>query len=195
MPASATVLTAAAVAVAATGAIRQRREAAAERRGELSRLGPDGTVPARDDRLHTRIADWVPAAPATRPGRLATTAWAAPATVAGVLAALAGGRVPRPLPEHGCLLAAPVGGPTGALLRQLGAGAATIGHVVVARDRPSARLLAHEAVHARQHERLGPLFPVAYGLAQARWGYRANPFEVAARRGAALSPATGRTRP
>lgn len=195
MPSTATVLTAAAVAVAATGAVRQRREAAAERRGELRRLGPDGTVPPRADRLHARIADWVPTRPTTRAGRVAATAWAGPATLAGTFAALVGGRIPRPLPEHGCLLAAPVGGPTGALLRQLGAGAATIGHVVVARGEPSALLLTHEAVHARQHERLGPLFPVAYGLAQARWGYRANPFEVAARRGAAVSRPPDRTSP
>lgn len=195
MPTSATVLSAVAVAVATTGVVRQRREAAAERRGELRRLGPDGTVPPRPDWLHARIADWVPTRPTTRAGRVAATAWAGPATLAGTLAAVAGGRAPRPLPAHGCLLAAPVGGPTGALLRQLGAGAATIGHVVVARGEPSALLLAHEAVHARQHERLGPLFPVAYGLAQARWGYRANPFEVAARRGAALSRRTDRTSP
>lgn len=195
MPATSTAVTLAAVAVAATGALRQRREAAAERRGELPRLGPDGTVPLPDDRLHTRISAWTPDEPRTALGRAAARAWAGPATLAGTLAALAGGRVPRRAGAHGCLVAAPVAGPTGAVLRQLGAGAATIGHVVVARGVPSHALLAHEAVHARQHERLGPLFPVAYGLAQARWGYRANPFEVAARRGAALSRRTGRTSP
>lgn len=193
MPAAASVVTAALVTVAATGAVRQRLEAAAERRGELPRLGPDGELPGRRGGLHARLAGWLPRRPASRAGRVAVATWAAPATLAGTLAALAGGRVPRPLPAHGCLLAAPVGGPTAAVLRQLGAGAATIGHVVVVRGEPSSALLAHEAAHARQHERLGPLFPLAYGLAQAGWGYRANPFEVAARRAAALTRPTDRS--
>jgi hypothetical protein len=54
--------------------------------------------------------------------------------------------------------------------------------VVVARGQPSAALLAHELVHTRQAERLGPFMaPVYLGLL-ARYGYLRHPMERAARR-------------
>jgi hypothetical protein len=73
-----------------------------------------------------------------------------------------------------------------------GFAAATIGHVIVARNAQC--MLGcrdHEHVHVRQCERWGPLFPFAYvgaGL-YATWAarsltayYRDNPFEIEARR-------------
>jgi hypothetical protein len=80
---------------------------------------------------------------------------------------------------------AEVRGPFRWFLRAQSASAATLGQVVVLRDRHAdERLLEHEATHARQQERLGLLFALAYPVATAVWGYRNNPFEVAARAGA-----------
>lgn len=72
-----------------------------------------------------------------------------------------------------------------------GFAAASIGHVVIARDAHAlASCRAHEHAHVRQCERWGPLFPFAYVLAglyvactQRRFGayYWDNPFEVEAR--------------
>jgi hypothetical protein len=62
--------------------------------------------------------------------------------------------------------------------------AITLGHVIIARDAPTAtRLRTHEQVHVRQYERWGVLFPFAYLVASAiavlRGGdaYRDNVFE------------------
>jgi hypothetical protein len=183
------VLATSGVVVVVVGTLRQRREAVAVRRGRLAPLGPDGDldgpVVGPAPRLHTAIAGWRPPTPRTRVGRWVARAWTGPSTVAGTLTALLGGRLPRPEPRHGCLVAAPVRGVTAAALRAMGATAATIGTVVVSRRDPvGERLLRHEALHVRQQERLGPLFAPAYALAQAVWGYRRNPFEVAARRAA-----------
>jgi hypothetical protein len=73
--------------------------------------------------------------------------------------------------------------------------AMTLGHVVLCVDEIDAALLAHELVHVRQYERLGPLFIPAYGIASLaaalRGGdiYRDNAFEVEARRRADMGPA------
>jgi hypothetical protein len=83
----------------------------------------------------------------------------------------------------------------GAWFRALSGGsgfaAATIGHIVIARDaRGMDACRAHEHAHVRQCERWGPLFPLAYigaGLWAAakkrRWSayYHDNPFEIEAR--------------
>jgi hypothetical protein len=73
-----------------------------------------------------------------------------------------------------------------------GFAAATIGHVVIARD--SACMDAcrvHEHVHVRQAERWGAFFPLAYVFAgllaavrERRWSayYASNPFEIEAYR-------------
>ncbi|MEX0705789.1 MAG: hypothetical protein WD041_04155, partial [Nitriliruptoraceae bacterium] len=55
----------------------------------------------------------------------------------------------------------------------------------------SASLLAHEAVHVRQFERLGPLMVPVYLWLAARHGYRDHPLERAARLGARRATATG----
>jgi hypothetical protein len=78
-----------------------------------------------------------------------------------------------------------VGGPSALVLGLVGAGANTIGQVVLCRDaEPSRALLDHEAVHVRQAERLGPLLVPTYLWWNAIHGYRDNPLEHAARRGA-----------
>lgn len=66
--------------------------------------------------------------------------------------------------------------------------AITLGHVVLGVDRAAlARWRAHEHVHVRQYERLGPLMPILYlassGIAtlRGRDAYRANAFEREAR--------------
>jgi hypothetical protein len=111
--------------------------------------------------------------------------WCGPMTAAGFLLALAGGRVPRWDEELGCYVARGVGGLSSIALRSVGADANTIGQVVLSRvDDPHPVLLAHEAVHARQTQRLGlALLPLYLWLA-ARYGYRNHPLERAARLGA-----------
>lgn len=79
-----------------------------------------------------------------------------------------------------------------ALTGGAGYAAATIGHVILARDPAALSVCAtHERAHIRQAERWGPLFPIAYigwgVLAAIRHhslaaGYWENPFEVEARR-------------
>jgi hypothetical protein len=77
-----------------------------------------------------------------------------------------------------------------------GFAAATIGHVIVARDAHCMRgCRTHERAHVRQCERWGPLFPLAY-IAAGLWVtvkrrswhayYHDNPFEVEAREAEAL---------
>jgi hypothetical protein len=73
-------------------------------------------------------------------------------------------------------------------MRLVGAGANTVGQVVLCRSTmPSSALLDHEAVHVRQAERLGPLLVPAYLWLNAIRGYRDNPLEHAARLGARRS--------
>jgi hypothetical protein len=169
------------------GVVRQRQEAAAVRRGELRAPGPDGDLPAVAvyGPLTDRLARWVPHRPRSRAGQLIAAAWAAPLTAVGFALALLAGRIPRWDPELAAFIAAGVRGPSRVALRAVGADANTIGQVILSRgERPSPTLLAHEAVHVRQAERLGVgLFGVYVWLA-ARYGYRDHPLERAARRGA-----------
>lgn len=80
-----------------------------------------------------------------------------------------------------------------------GFAAATIGHVIVARDASALdQCRVHEHVHVRQCERWGALFPLAYiaqGL-RAAWTalcidayYHDNPFEIEARKAETEHPA------
>lgn len=69
----------------------------------------------------------------------------------------------------------------------IGAGAMTLGHVIIARDIAILdRCREHEWVHVRQYERWGPLFLPAYLACsaylwlQGRDAYRENPFEIEA---------------
>jgi hypothetical protein len=181
------VLWTATLVAGAAGVVRQRSEAARVRAGELEPDGPDGDRPPRS-RYHPAIAmlaGWVPRPARTLAGQLAVTAWSAPLTVVGLAVAIVSGARPRWDTDRRCLVATGVGGPSGAALRLVGAGANTIGQVVLCRSMtPSRALLDHEAVHVRQSERLGPLLIPIYLWSNAIHGYRDNPLEHAARRGA-----------
>jgi len=171
----------------AIGVVRQRGESRRVRTGELTPDGPDGGRAPRTPHgpMMAALADWVPRPPGTDLGRLATTLWSAPLSAVGLCVAFASGARPRWDAERRCLVATGVGGPSGAALRLVGAGANTIGQVVLCRsDAPSTALLDHEAVHVRQSERLGVLLVPAYLWCNAIRGYRDNPLEHAARRGA-----------
>jgi hypothetical protein len=176
------------------GVARQRAEAQRVARGELTpaaRVVDD--VPRRPyGALSRHLATWVPEPPRTPAGRLLGVAWASPLTLVGGAVALLSGRLPRWDPTLGCLVARDVGGPSRLALRSVGAQANAIGHVILARGTaPSPPLLAHEAVHVRQAERLGPLLVPTYLWLGARHGYRDHPLERAARLGArrAVRPA------
>jgi hypothetical protein len=178
------------------GVARQRAEAQRVKRGELTpaaRVVDD--LPQRPyGALSARLAGWVPERPRSPAGRLLGFVWAAPLTLVGTGVALVSGRVPRWDPTLGCLVARDVGGPSRFALESVGAQANAIGHVVLARGTaPPPALLAHEAVHVRQAERLGPLLVLAYLWLGARHGYRDHPLERAARLGArrAVTPSAG----
>ncbi len=180
------------------GVVRQRREAQQVRRGALPPDGPDGDrAPERPYRPSAAaISRWIPARPTTRAGRIATGLWCAPLTVIGLsVAALSGTRPQWDSARH-CFVATGVGGPSRFALRLVGAGANTVGQVVLCTsDAPSPRLLDHEAVHVRQGERLGVLLVPAYLWLNALYGYRDNPLEHAARRGSRQMHALTSTRP
>jgi hypothetical protein len=168
------------------GAVRQRREVDQVRRGVRPRFTAATADPPRPGGAIGRsLATWVPAPPRTRVGRVAATVWAGPLTIVGLLMAAAAGRRPRWSATHRCWVVEDVGGPSGFALRTVGAEANAIGQVVLSRSADSSpALLAHEAVHVRQAERLGPLLFPLYLWLGARYGYRAHPLEVAARLGA-----------
>jgi hypothetical protein len=173
----------------AVGVARQRAQARAVTSGALSADGPAGD--RRPERppgpLGAWLAAWQPAAPRTLAGQLAATVWSAPLTLTGVVVALASGAHLRWDPTRRCLVARGVRGPSRAALRLVGAGANTIGQVVLCRTPdPSVELLDHEALHVRQAERLGPLLVPTYLWLNAIHGYRDNPLERAARLGARL---------
>lgn len=183
-----------ATAVGLAAVLRQRREAVRTRAGALPPVGAAGHAPGEQDsgRVHDAVGGWQPTRPRTSTGRLAAALWAGPLTLLGMAVGLLGGVVPQWDAAHGAWVVRSVGGPARWFLRFQSANAATLGQVVVLRDATADdRLLAHEALHARQQERLGPLFAVAYPVASALWGYRRNPFEVAARAAARLSGPAG----
>lgn len=171
---------AALLAAGAVGLARQRRETLAARRGELppAPAGPEPDDPA----LARWIAGWLPGPPRTAAGRFAATLWSGPATLVGLVIGTLGRGRARWDPEFGCLVFEGVGGVPAALLRTVGAGANAVGQVVISTyDATGRGLLAHEAMHVRQSERLGPALLPVYVLLGARYGYRRNPIERAAR--------------
>jgi hypothetical protein len=176
------------------GLVRQRREALAVRRGELQPAAAASEIApvARYGPVAARLAEWVPERPRTPAGRVAAALWAGPLTAVGLVLALAAGRRPYWDEVNGCLITPGVGGPSRLVLNAIGAQANAVGQVVLSRtDRPSALLLAHESVHVRQAERLGPvLFPL-YVWFTARYGYRDHPLERAARLGARRTTLSG----
>lgn len=66
--------------------------------------------------------------------------------------------------------------------------AMAIGHIIIARQQPTASTLAHELEHVRQAARWGLTFPLIYLIASAsallhgRQAYWHNRFEIAARK-------------
>lgn len=171
----------------AVGVARHRHETVRVRRGELPPAGAAADVrPVRPPGpIAERVAAWLPAPPASRLGRAAATAWAGPLTAPGLAIGLASGARPRWSRDEQCWLVEGVRGPSALALRGVGADANTVGTVVLSRQRPvSPTLLAHEVVHVRQAERLGPLLLPLYVWLAARYGYRDHPLERAARRGA-----------
>lgn len=170
------------------GVARQRREAVAVRRGELTRPSASADIElARPQPAWAqRIELWVPERPRTPLGCVATRVWAAPLTLVGLVLSVLSGARPRWEDELGCFVVRGAGGLSRVALRAVGAHANTVGLVVLSRrSDPDPVLLAHEAVHVRQSERLGPLILPVYVWLAARFGYRDHPLERAARRGAA----------
>ena len=110
--------------------------------------------------------------------------WAGPNSLMGLLGAAT--TRARPVRWRGVLLFEEGRDGLARFLRRRGFSAITLGHVIVANERLSDRLLAHELEHVAQHERWGPLYYPVYLLASVR-GYRRNPFERAASRTAAAA--------
>lgn len=175
------------------GVLRQRAEAQAIRHHVLERTtaASDVAATARYGPLASRLSGWVPEPPATTPGRVVTAAWAAPLTAIGLVLAVLSGSPPRWDPALHCFVTRGVRGPSELALRTVGADANAIGQVVLSRGGdPPPVLLAHEAIHVRQAERLGPLLFVLYVWLTARYGYRNHPLERAARLGARRAMST-----
>jgi hypothetical protein len=175
------------LAAGLVGVLRQREEVARVLRGELERATAAADLPpaAPPGPIGERLAVWVPPRPASGLGRTAAAIWAAPMSAVGLALAAAAGRRPRWDATHGCLVVDAIRGPSALALRTVGADANTIGQVVLSRHlRTPEVLLAHEAVHVRQTERLGPFLLPAYVWLAARYGYRDHPLERAAREGA-----------
>lgn len=170
----------------AAALLRRIRESRLERSGTMVKLGPMGETAMPRGRVDVRIAGWDPPRPLDRTTAARRAAWAAPATVAGLgLAALGRGEVQWD-GEVGGWVARNVRGPSGAMLRIAGMSANTVGQsVLCVTPEPSRPLLDHEQIHVRQFERLGLLMYPLYLWYSARHGYRTNPLEIAARRGAA----------
>lgn len=150
-------------------------------RGSIG-ASPDARVvdgPADPDWVRD-LARWVPAPPRTRLGRLLAVLWALPSTLPGLIVGLLTLR--RPVLRDGVLVFPRARGVPGLLLRRGGFAATTLGHVVIARAEPSPVLLAHELVHTRHAERLGPLNGPVYWALLLRYGYVRHPLERAARR-------------
>lgn len=130
-----------------------------------------------------RLAAWVPTPPGTASARIAGFIWAAPMTLVGLVVGAAAGVTPRV--RDGVLLFAPARGITGSVVRWRGFAATGLGHCVIALEEPSPSLMAHELVHVRQAERLGPFMAPAYLALLAVHGYDRHPMERAARLAAA----------
>lgn len=172
------------LAAGAIGIVRQGRERQRVLRGDLAPVtSATAAVPrSRQGPLARAVATWTPDPPSTPLTRALSYLWAAPATAVGALIAASTGGHARWDREHGCLVVEGATGGSGRLLAQMGVSANAIGHVVVSRRSPAPPLLlAHEAAHVRQVERLGPLLLPLYVYWWARYGYRDNPLEQGAR--------------
>ncbi len=138
-------------------------------------------APSWEPAALTALARWIPSPPATPWGRALVWGWAAPLSVAGVILAAVSGA--RPRRRGDVWVAAPAGGMFTTIFARRGFVACTLGHVIIAAREPDERLLAHERVHVRQAERLGPLMGPLYLGLMAVYGYARHPLERAARAG------------
>lgn len=141
------------------------------------------------------LAAWSPGPRRSPVGLALGYLWASPSTLAGLLVGMVSGALPHV--RDGVLVFAPVRGPVAWALARGGFAATTLGHIVVARREPSAALMAHELMHTRQAERLGPFMGPLYWYLLARYGYARHPLEQSARVAgrAARHHTTGQTRP
>lgn len=180
----ATLLMVATAGAAVVASVRQRKERREVHAGLRPAASAAAEVPRRHryDRCSARLAAWQPTRPAGPASRLVATLWAFPLSLVGWIVATAAGRRPRFDATRGCWVATDVAGAARWAHGLIGADANTIGQVVVASTpTPSATLLDHEAMHARQAERLGLLMVPLYAWLGARYGYADHPLEVAAR--------------
>jgi|SRR5262250_1871177 len=106
--------------------------------------------------------------------------WSLPCTLVGIGFALLSGVLP--LYDRGLLVAESRRGLAYLTLVRRGFTAITFGRVVIAVKPLTAELRQHEEHHVRQYGLLGVLFFPLYLFLTAINGYRANPFEEAARR-------------
>lgn len=136
-------------------------------------------APSWEPAALTALARWAPSPPATTWGRILVRVWAAPLTLAGLV--LAAASAVRPRRRGDVWVAAPARGLFTARFSRRGFVACTLGHVIVAAREPDAQLLAHEYVHVRQAERLGPLMAPLYLGLMGVYGYARHPLERAAR--------------
>lgn len=141
------------------------------------------------------LAGWVPGPPSSRLGRVLAYLWASPSTLVGLVTGALSATLPHV--DDGVVVFAGVRGPVAMLLSRGGYAATTLGHVVLAQQQPSPALMAHEMVHTRQAERLGPLMGPVYWYLLVRYGYAHHPMERAARIAgrAAKHLEAGHTRP
>lgn len=140
--------------------------------------GQPTVEPAHEPAAVAWLATWTPDPLVATAARAGGYMWAAPLSCAGLLLGALSGVTP--VAREGVLLFRGVRGLPGRMLRWRGFAAATLGHVILAIDEPSPRLLRHELLHVRQAERLGPLFVPVYLAGLLRYGYRNNPLERAA---------------
>ena len=175
------------LAVGVAGALRQALETRRVRAGRLAPVHAATRVapPGREGPVARRVAGWVPERPEDPVERAAAAGWAGPVTLVGLALAALGGSRPVWNEEFGCWVATGIRGPLAWLLRLAGHSANTTGRVVLSRHATVPdRLLAHEAGHVRQFERLGPLAIVLYLWWSLRFGYRHHPMERGAREAA-----------
>ncbi len=106
--------------------------------------------------------------------------WSLPVTLVGIAAVLLS--LPSLRSKEGMVICRSNRGLAYLLLTRRGFAAITLGRILIVTNDLSLHLWHHEVEHARQAQRWGVFFIPLYLINQARYGYRSNPFEVAARR-------------
>lgn len=171
-----------ALVLGAVGAVRRQLELRRVRGGsQASTTALTRTLPGSTGLLEP-LAHWHPAVPKSSVGRVAAAAWSAPLTVIAAALVASGGQRATWDPDLAAFVATDVRGIPALVLRAMGVQANAVGQMIVCTGQtPSHGLLAHEAAHVRQCERLGIGIVPVYLWASARHGYRDNPLERGAR--------------